>query len=230
MQRRPRRRRLGLSVLSIAGAVGLTACDGGGELEPREVTLSAEERSLAERTSLDEAAILVIKSFGRGNVERLRGYDDLGDAAELDGVTIGVPEDRTEAVIERLSLELGPRGYRAYVHERNYGFEPDRIAVLTDPDPWTYVAMMGTNGINHDVMHEDVVRKLRDWDRRYGIEIVGASFDWVEVRFRRLPRDLEAFAREVYEFCPDSVEQGVGSLGALEREIEGRRGVFLWWD
>jgi hypothetical protein len=39
--------------------------------------------------------------------------------------------------------------------------------------------------------------------------ILGAGFDWVELRFGTLPLNLEEFAEEVYDFCPDTLDQGI---------------------
>lgn len=47
---------------------------------------------------------------------------------------------------------------------------------------------------------------------------------------KRLPEDLYAFAASLYEFCPDIVEQGCGSVEALAEEIAREQTVHLWWD
>ena len=45
-----------------------------------------------------------------------------------------------------------------------------------------------------------------------------------------MPEDLAAFADEVYDFCPDIVEQGCDSVEALAEAIAETSTVFLWWD
>jgi len=69
-----------------------------------------------------------------------------------------------------------------------------------------------TNGINCGLMTDDVVRVLSDWDERFGIELSDVAGDRVVVRFARLPEDLGSFASEIYEFCPDIVDQGFGCM------------------
>ena len=44
------------------------------------------------------------------------------------------------------------------------------------------------------------------------------------------PDNWGAFAQEVYEFCPDIVDQGVGDVGALAEILDDTRRVYLWWD
>ena len=41
---------------------------------------------------------------------------------------------------------------------------------------------------------------------------------------------MDAFANEVYEFCPDAVDQGVGSIDELKKAITEMQGLWLWWD
>ena len=69
-----------------------------------------------------------------------------------------------------------------------------------------------TNGINCDITTEDVIAKLTQWDESYGIEISGVEYDRVIVTFSRLPENLEDLATEIYEFCPDVIDQGYGCM------------------
>jgi len=41
---------------------------------------------------------------------------------------------------------------------------------------------------------------------------------------------MRAFAEEVYQFCPDVVDQGAGSIDALAEEMKRTNALFLWWD
>ena len=75
-----------------------------------------------------------------------------------------------------------------------------------------------------------MINKIREWDAKYGLDFVGADFDWFEAKFGTPPDDFAAFAREVYAFCPDIVDQGTGSMEELAQEIERPNSVYLWWD
>jgi hypothetical protein len=50
------------------------------------------------------------------------------------------------------------------------------------------------------------------------------------LKFDKLPSDLDAFSKEVYKFCPDSVDQGVGTVENLKPAIKEMNGLWLWWD
>ena len=52
-----------------------------------------------------------------------------------------------------------------------------------------------------------------------------------DVRFdAKPPADWMALAREVYEFCPDIVDQGTETVERLAYEMRVTNELFLWWD
>jgi hypothetical protein len=69
-----------------------------------------------------------------------------------------------------------------------------------------------TNGINCDLDTDDIVQRLEQWDALYTIEISDVEPDGLVVRFATLPDDLSTFAREIYEFCPDTIDQHFGCI------------------
>jgi len=87
-----------------------------------------------------------------------------------------------------------------------------------------------TNGWNYDLGPDDIIDKLLQWSEKYSIAIIGADFDWVELLFTETPTDLESLANEVYEFSPDTVDQGTETLEALIESIRDSSVLFLWWD
>jgi hypothetical protein len=96
--------------------------------------------------------------------------------------------------------------------------------------PYDVLKVMGTNGWNYDISPEMVVARMQEWDNRFGLVLHGAGFDWFEASFRRQPANMLEFAKEVYEFCPDVVDQGTGTVEALAAEMKRTNIVFLWWD
>lgn len=78
----------------------------------------------------------------------------------------------------------------------------------------------GTGGPNYDVSTEDVIKKLKQWDSQYGIEISEVSHDQVLVKFSSLPDNLESFAKEIYDFCPDVIDQHFGCMDEMVEMME----------
>jgi len=86
---------------------------------------------------------------------------------------------------------------------------------------------MGTNGWDYDISPKMVIKRIEVWDEQYGRVLVGAGFDWFEAKLQRLPTDIMEFENEVYEFCPDVVEQGTGSVKKLANEMKD--GKYLYF-
>jgi hypothetical protein len=42
--------------------------------------------------------------------------------------------------------------------------------------------------------------------------------------------DSKKLAKKMYEFSPDIVSQGVGSVASLALELKKTQRFFLWWD
>lgn len=77
-----------------------------------------------------------------------------------------------------------------------------------------------TNGANHDISTEDVIKKLEDWDSRYGIEINDVSHDRLIVKFHAMPENVESLAKEIYQFCPDVIDQHFGCMDEMVEMME----------
>ena len=84
-------------------------------------------------------------------------------------------------------------------------------------DKYAELRQKQTNGANCDVYTDGIISQLRKWDEKCEFTISGVGFDRVELNFTRLPDDLDAFVREIYSICPDTVEQG---FGCVAEEIE----------
>ncbi len=77
-----------------------------------------------------------------------------------------------------------------------------------------------TNGINCGHTTEDVIEQLKAWDQAFGIELTDVETDSVEFALKTLPDDLDSFVRQVYEFCPDTVDQGFGCYAEIYGNVD----------
>ena len=196
----------------------------------QEVELTDGERALAATVGMPEALLLDIKKTGR-HLRQIETRDADGNPAKGAGVTIDVSHEEALAVVRRLRNSVPP-GHYAFVSERHFGLggDPDQVSVMKAADPYEILRAMGTNGWNYDLSPEMVIARLKEWDSRFGLEFRGIAFDWVEAEFKKQPRDMLAFAKEVYEFCPDVVDQGAETVGALAQEMKSSNVLYLWWD
>lgn len=87
-----------------------------------------------------------------------------------------------------------------------------------------------TDAINYGHDTGAVVAWLAQLNARYGLDVFRAETDSVEAFVTGEGTDWARLAKELYEFCPDIVDQGVGSLDELERVLSADGRIFLWWD
>ena len=113
------------------------------------------------------------------------------------------------------------------------------------PYPWVWVAKVPTTqpcevpawlklgGWNACPNTEEHVALWRQWQEKYGAEILCVTGDVIEATVARPPEDKEAcyvLAREQFAYCDDIVTQGVGTIDALAASLRGSKSWFFWWD
>ncbi|GAA0931899.1 DUF4253 domain-containing protein [Virgisporangium aurantiacum] len=86
---------------------------------------------------------------------------------------------------------------------------------------------------NHEVEPALHVAVLKQWHERFGAELVGLGRDVIELRVPHPPTDpaeILAVAEQQYWYCPDVVDQGVGTLDGLMAVQVPARSWYFWWD
>ncbi len=194
------------------------------------VVLSPYAEEVARIIKFDRQVLFMMKQESGGAIHRMIGYDENDFQIIVDGIFVPVPEERTEQVLSVLRKKLAPLKYMAFVIEMNDGIKTDKIGVLKGTDQYEILRIMHTDGDEYDISNSDVIERLKEWEKTSPFNIIGADNDWVEIEFKTLPKDLKSFAEEVYDFCPDAVDQGPGSTPELIREIQQTKRLFLWWD
>jgi hypothetical protein len=196
----------------------------------KQVSLSPHEELLAGQIGFDVEVLRLVKETVPGHFHRMSGYDRNGYQIVVNGFSVPVPEQETARTLSLLRQKLLPRKYLAFIIEVNEALRSDKIGILKGSDQYEILRVMQTNGDDYDITNEDIIERLKEWEKQYPFEIIGAEYDWVEIEFKSVPADIRSFALEVYDFCPDVVDQDLGSIDELTREIKETRRVFLWWD
>lgn len=158
---------------------------------------------------------------------------DFGREPYTGARSVLVPEEQAEKLLLELRRKLPP-GVVAFVgvtHSLAHP-KPDGVELVVAPgkSQFDILRAAASDAVNYGMETEDLIKELGAWDREFGIDIWQAETDTIQLRFRSMPKDLHAFAQRVAQFCPDVVDQGVGSVQALETALRQARGVLLWWD
>ena len=192
--------------------------------------LSPADLHLAAEIGFESDVLVLAKEEAKGPLHQLSGYDEEEYQIMANGVVVSVPWSRSEQVLRTLREKLKSRNYMAFRIEINSALKVDRIGILKGGDQYEILRIMYTNGDDDDVSHEDVIEKLKQWEKQSPFEIVGAENDWVEIEFRAIPQNLKDFAEEVFEFSPDTVNEGPGSIAELAKDINATKRLVLWWN
>lgn len=143
---------------------------------------------------------------------------------------VSVHTTKAEKTINVLSEILLKQGYLIFRSEQNYGSVPDVVSVIKGTSQYDILTVQKTEVPNYKLTTTAIVRWLKARQKKHPFVITGAGPDWVEARFIRPPKDMSAFAREVYVFAPDVVTQGAGTIPRLARQMKESNGFYLWWD
>jgi hypothetical protein len=159
--------------------------------------------------------------------------NDFGRERRGGGYSAVVSEADAERIVFALRARLPP-GYIAFAGTTRNLEDPKatgaEIVVAPGKDQFDILRLAATDGVNYDLDTEQIIARLRQWDAAFGIDIWYAETDTVRMKLRALPPDPKGFAKALYGFCPDIVDQGVGDMDALERQIAEDRAIYLWWD
>ena len=143
---------------------------------------------------------------------------------------------------------IGPNGLRVYTLEREcdvaelqrqlsqfliFALEPGtrvKIGVFPTADKGEAIAAMQTNGQNYGIGPSYIVEWLRKLDAEQPFILTGVGLDFVAGRFLSPVKGAAKLAKRMYDFCPDAVDQGHGSVEALADALKTSQEFGFWWD
>ena len=105
------------------------------------------------------------------------------------------------------------------------------MAKKMDKDMFTPLRQADTNGDNYDISTDDIIKHLKEWHKLCSFTISDVDYNTVTLHFATLPKDLDAFIKDAYEFCPDLViDDEDAELPILKKQLEKTKKLGLWWD
>jgi len=156
----------------------------------------------------------------------------LGEDEEVTGgVSFEVPQDKVQAVLSQAHTDFLARGFYLFRYDQSFGIggSPDKIGLLPTTDKYAVMAAMETNGDNYEISPTGVIAWMKELEAEQPFILTGIGFDYLEGRFTDPVKDPGGLARRMYEFCPDIVDQGVGSVEKLAAELQ-KGSLYFWWD
>lgn len=155
---------------------------------------------------------------------------DFGRARDENVSMVLVPEAEALTLQRKLTHALPQRwhcfiGSTRWLGEEKHDGMAELVAIQAESQ-FDCLRVARTDAVNHDLDTEDIIQTLQDYDRRFGIRIYSAETDSVGFMLLRLPKDLDAFAQELLEFCMDLEDVEL----IKEMIIASGNRIELWWD
>jgi hypothetical protein len=147
------------------------------------------------------------------------------------GVSFDVPQEKIQTILFQTHADFLARGFYLFRYEQSFGIggRPDRIGLLPTTDKYAVMAVMDTNGDNYEISTAGVIAWMKELEAEQSFLLTGIGFDYLEGRFSDPVKDPGGLARRMYEFCPDIVDQGTGTVEKLAAEVQ-KGNLYFWWD
>lgn len=147
------------------------------------------------------------------------------------GFSIHVNSKRRQGInIEGLQHHFLAQGCFVYEPDNHYGEGPEKLCILPTTDKYDAIAVHQTNGCNYGIGPGYVVEWLRKLAAEQPFILTCIAHDTLAGRFLSPIANPEALADRMYDFCPDIVDQGCGSVELLAESLASSDALFFWWD
>lgn len=191
--------------------------------------LTDTEKQLCKNANLLEEDGLLLKKLTQRPIDVLKFENEYSEIEKPDAISsLTSKENAKKIVLENLD-DFKKQGKYIFI----FGIANNNYIVgLTGAtsDPYKLMELAETNGINYNIETKHIIEKYKKWDKEFGIIPWGIGFDFCECKIKNSNIDFKKLAQEIYEFCPNVVDQGTETVDALEEEIKRTGTVYLWWD
>ena len=104
------------------------------------------------------------------------------------------------------------------------------VVILKAESAYDVINIVGTQAPNYGIGTNDIIERLKLWDNQVHFNFTVIDYDRVEAYMEQLPPDLKKFTKEIYEFCPDVIDQGYGSMKDMIKNYKEDKYFWMWWD
>lgn len=149
-------------------------------------------------------------------------------SAKLAGFSVRTQD--AERLIEELSSSVRKDGFLIFRSQHNFGSVPDVVTVVRGDSSYDILVIQKTESPHHNLDTKKIIAWLRKQQKAASFVITGAGADWLEARFVKPPKNLNAFAQSIASFAPDVLAENNGTIEKLADTMKRTDGFTLWWD
>lgn len=191
--------------------------------------LTQSEQAFCTDAKLQAQDGLFLKKLTKRPVEKLVFENEYSTIEKPDGICSLTTQENARTIITENRDKMISEGKYIFISDLTHnGYKVGLVG--TTSNPYSIMEYAGTNGANYDIETKDIIDRYKKWDNEFGIRPIGIGFDFCECEIVNKNIDYKRLANEVYEFCPDVVEQGTETVELLAEEMERTSTIYLWWD
>jgi hypothetical protein len=144
-----------------------------------------------------------------------------------------VSDELAHSIWKEFHNDVKNKGH--YLYLKNLDFDKKwnvyyDIAITKTKNQFSLLEFMNTSAPNYDLENADIISKLKEWNSQAPFKLVVVDEDRIEAIFLKLPHDMNSFCQDVYEFCPDVIDQGYGSIDEMIKDFSAKKFFWMWWD
>lgn len=203
--------------------------------------LTVQERFYCDSLKIDSSIILHLRKYTDSsitpfptNLENVLNKDIDIDSGrrELPGFLFNADSANSDIIVNNLYDDFQQKGYTIFTLENNFGIgnKPDIVGILKSVDKYEILKQIQTDGINWDIDNDSLINLIKRFDKKYSLQLIGASGDWCEFKINKEPQNWLMLAKEAYKVCPDIVDQGAQTVERLAEEMKKTKRLYFWWD
>ncbi len=186
------------------------------------------KKAAKKKVLVDEADIVAIVKRVAKTKPRLYATYDFGRERDDSALSLETTAARADTIVAALRKALPP-GWIAFIGTMHLSSKRAEVVVGRGESQFDILRIARSDACNFGLDTEDLITTLRTWDKTHDIDIFQASTDTVGISFAKVP-DAAKLARKIHRFCPDVVDQGLGTIEALEKLVKKTKQISLWWD
>jgi hypothetical protein len=204
-------------------------------MKPKPKVMTAEQRA---ELNFPPAIIVQIETAGGASAEpffedvMIRSSNLKGDvmiaSARLSGFSVRT--GKAEEIIASLSPSFRSQGFLIFRSQQNYGSVPDVLTVIRGKNSYDILLVQKTEAPRQHLDTRAIIKWLKGQQKTGTFVIIGAGADWLEARFIKPPKNMNAFARSVASFAPEVLAENHGTIERLADTMTRTNGFSLWWD
>ena len=138
---------------------------------------------------------------------------------------------RKDLDVEAVQNQFLAKGCYVFASSRSsFDDLPECLTIFPTTDKYEAIAAMGTNGDNYGIGTGYVLQWLQELEVKQPFIVTYIRYDLLRLRFLSPLEDVEYWADEMYEFCPDIIDQGFMEREKLVQCLKTSDRISFWWD